>query len=90
MAEFIKPDGTKTIVESPTYEQMSEFIGGYLERVGLSDGRGIYLDEDGKSKGLPRNDYGTFLGTLAGIAPSDFVVGNVIVRSVEEEEADRD
>lgn len=90
MAEFITITGEKTIVENPSYDQMREFLSGYLEHITLSDGRGMYLNEDGKAMGLPQNDIGTFLGTLAGIAPDDHVVGNIIVFSVEEEMRSRE
>jgi len=53
-------------------EELQEAVGGYIERVVLPDGRPMYINEEGRCKGLPVN----FLATkLAGI----MIVGDVLI-----------
>lgn len=59
--------------------------GGYLEHIELPDGRHLLFDEDGKAKGLARNDDATSLfADMAGLHPADYFVGPVLVLEPEE------
>ena len=85
MAEVLFTNGDKQIIPCPSLEEMQKIVGGYVERLSLADERAMYLNEDGKALNLPRNEMATFLGDLAGIAADDFIVGNVVILSKEEE-----
>lgn len=89
MARLIKTDGTETEVlpkNGTTFQlaELQELVGGHIEVVNLPDGRLMMIDEDGKLKGLARNDLGTFMGDLSGIAFVDTIVGPVVVCEASE------
>lgn len=50
-----------------------------VETLTLRDGRTMVLDENGKATNKPVNATATRLAREAGIAPEDFVVGDVLV-----------
>lgn len=88
MATIIKVNGDKIEVSKEQkldLEFMQSVVGGYIERISLFDGRAMYINEEGKMKGLPKNDQATFLADLSGISPDDCVVGDVIILTEEEE-----
>lgn len=63
---------------SPTYEEVKDFIGGWLEAVSLPNGDLMIIDEEGKLKELEFN----FLGTLIWhefFGPTDTIVGPVAI-----------
>ena len=63
-----------------TLEDAQNFIGGYVERVKLIDGRRMLVDEDGKLKKLPINKEATDILNKSGTYPFMYnVLGNVIV-----------
>lgn len=57
-------------------KELQTFVGGYIERVQLPDGREMYCDEEGKLKKKSPNVYATMLAELL---PHDIIVGDVIV-----------
>ena len=87
---LIQPSGAVTVVRPKgtdfTLAELQGFVGGYIEH--LSVGRGhLYLDEEGKCKGLPLNRMATERALQAGVQlmPGDVLLGNVIF--VEREKA---
>lgn len=85
MAILIRTDGTE---EGVTYAGPDGWLLGELytllvcsnvEAISLADGRTMILDEDGKARDKPVNAAATKLARLAGIAPEDYVVGDVLV-----------
>jgi hypothetical protein len=71
----------------------AELGGGYLEALrGMLAAAVCYLDEDGKSKGLPANAPATrFCREHVGLWPGDYIVGTMVVLGAmpgREEESD--
>jgi len=96
MAIRIAADGTEVKIELTngrstfSLEELQAAVGGYIELLSLPDGRDMYLNEDGKAKGLPYNAKATALGRAAGISDRDWVVGPVIVLDPSEVRQDGD
>lgn len=68
-AELIKPEGEIELIAPKnngwfTLEELQKLVGGYIERVKLSTGKVMIVDEDGMLKGLPFNPRGTELYKL--------------------------
>lgn len=79
MALILNADGTRQEVKGIAFTQMQEAVGGYVERVFLSDGRSMYVNEDGRMKQLPLNEQAS---QLAGVD----IVGNAVVLTKKEED----
>ena len=65
-----------------TLEQMQEIVGGYIEMIGLPDGRHMILNEEGKLKSLPVNMMATMLADDVLRSPlggADYICGDVLV-----------
>lgn len=68
-----------------TLEELQKFVGGYIEALHLQDGQIMFLNEDGKSMGLPYNLIADQLAhDLTGIADWDRIVGDVIITTLAE------
>lgn len=69
----------------------SELGGGWLELIAVAEGVSAYIDEDGKSKNLPRNYQATTIveSGLASIGrrllPGDFISGKIIFMNSEDD-----
>lgn len=64
------------------YEALSAAVGGWLELLRLSHDAVIYVDEEGKLKGLPINERANRLlheEMPIGLAPNDRVVGTIVI-----------
>src|SRR5262245_18141196 len=86
MATLIRVDGSEKQVSPQngrnfTTDELQSYVGGWLDLLKLPSGDCLWLDEEGKMKGKPRNGRATTLGHACGIARSDFVVGDVLVTS---------
>jgi hypothetical protein len=91
MAVWIKTDGTQQDVVPErgryfTLEELQQYVGGWIEMIGLSDGRTIVCNEEGKIHGLPLNTLATDIW-LQHFGPPDVLVGNVLVAEDHELEA---
>lgn len=79
-AVVVYPDDRAEITYLEGFEGIQNIVGGYVERVGL-DGCTCYVDEDGISKGLLRNQLATAaLQTMLqridrSLLPGDYVKG---------------
>lgn len=60
-------------------EEINKIVGGYFERVSLGDKHEMWLNEDGKSMGLPINVGATGLFLMAHTFSSDVIVGDVLI-----------
>ena len=60
-------------------KELQELVGGNIELLVLPTGKEMYLNEDGKSLGLPVNSKATKLARTAGIALWDQVLGDVVL-----------
>lgn len=52
----------------------------------MSNGKSMYVNEEGKLNGLPYNEKATQILRHQGRIPNDHIVGDVIILSNEEEE----
>ena len=91
MATYINTNGFELDVfpnngEKFTLEELQKLVGGYIERISMPDGKAMYVNEDGKIKGLPYNIKATAMLEMHGLIPNDYVVGNVVVLSNDEED----
>jgi hypothetical protein len=65
----------------PTWEAAKRALdGATIQMLPLRDGRVLLMDDDGKMKQLPRNEYATTLARADGGLPfHDHLVGNVLM-----------
>ena len=68
----IAVDGTETPLPDEDLTTLQRAVGGYIELLGLPGGNQMFVDEDGRSKGLPPNPAAS---GLCGFS----VVGDVVV-----------
>ncbi|PTY02604.1 hypothetical protein DB346_08630 [Verrucomicrobia bacterium LW23] len=84
MATLYKTDGTATPAVPAngshfTLAEMYKLVGCHtIERVGLSAGRAMIIDEDGKWSGKKVNDNATRLCQLR-LMPGDVIVGDALL-----------
>ncbi len=85
MALHIKADGTVETVQPQkgrhfTLPELQRYVGGYIELVPcVSPNRQMFINEEGKLKGLPVNLKATLL-----YAGEDPIVGDVLVTALGE------
>ena len=89
MATLLSADGsTRTVTPATgkafTLIELQTIVGGYIETVGMRDGRVLVLNEDGKNLGLPNNPLATRVLHDAGGAPGDHIVGEAVVATRQE------
>jgi len=89
VAQLIKVDGTTSEVlpkngKTFTAEEYQSYVGGYFEQLRLPDGSYLIMDEDGKIKRKRCNPMATLMLAGLGTAPSDLVVGDVLVVTAKE------
>lgn len=95
MALLLRVDGTRTPVtpatpaEGFTLDELYAHLGcSTVEVLYLPDGRMLVMDGDGKVTPVPfrkpTNHEATSLARLAGIAPLDYVVGDVLLCDKDE------
>lgn len=79
-ALVIHPNDTYEVRErfEPELAALNQVVGGYIEGVQFS-GWHMYVNEEGKLHGLPRNEAATMLAHHYGLSRSDMIVGSVIV-----------
>lgn len=78
----ITPTQLPKVVEiDGTYESLRDLIGGYLEALPFTDGTSVYIDEEGKLKGLPPNLIATSLmrSIGPGLWPDDSICGTMVI-----------
>ncbi len=61
MATILKTDGTREPLNDLTVESLQKAVGGFFELVPTNDGRGMFVNEDGRMKNLPFNAQATNL-----------------------------
>lgn len=90
MAQFaltLAADGTLARVpyrKSTSYKTISTAVGGFIERIAVSDEFALYLNEEGKLSGLPLNIPATvFALSHEAIFPWDVIVGDVAIISAK-------
>ena len=82
LSTVINTDGLHKNVEPSngedfSLEELRGFVGVHIEMVRLSKSQVRVVNDEGKVKDLPENQYATMLVNIAGIR--DVIVGNVLV-----------
>jgi len=90
MAQIWRVNGTVEDLDfGPKLDELQKAVGGYIELVRLNNGRGMYINEEGKIEGLPMNDKATKLAhEHKAIFENDVIVGDAVLMSPEEMRAD--
>lgn len=84
---FVSTDGSYKRVRPAnriayTLDELREFVGGPIEVVHLNPNAIIVVNEEGKLRGLPYNDFAT--NVLYSIFHTvDYIVGNVLICSAD-------
>lgn len=83
MAVWIQQSGERKIVHPKdgntfSLEELQEYVGGYIERIVLEDGRMLWMDEEGKLKRKEINIFATQL-TRGLVANDDLIVGDTLL-----------
>lgn len=89
MAEILRADGTSQQVQPRNgtdfqLDEVKAIVGGWVEIVGLADGRLMVCNEEGKLIGLPPNFAATELFNQGGRMWYDVIMGDVLVCGDEE------
>ena len=74
---ILKIDGSTTELKDTSLEAMQEAVGGYIQELGMKDGRIMIVNEDGKRLELPRNEKATSMVDL--FFSDDYIAGNAII-----------
>lgn len=89
MALLISPAGSVREIHpangaaSFTAEEMHRLVEGWLECVYLPDGRLMWINEEGKLRGLPPNALATLLARAV-LQPHDYITGPAVVTTRQE------
>lgn len=89
-AIIVKTDGTMTVRQLDTYDDINKALGGYIEAVRFGRFGTAYVNEEGKLLGLPRNEIATQLCFRfnVGLALDDFIVGDFVIFGPENEDGE--
>jgi len=89
MALLITPTGIVTEIQ-PAYgaacfttSELRELVEGWLECVHLPGGRLMWVNEEGKLRGLPSNALATLLARAV-LGPHDYIAGPAVVTTRQE------
>lgn len=78
MAKIIRVDGTMQELVDTELETLQKAVGGYIERVAVEDSTVMYVNEDGRAKGLQINFTASMLVGMD-------ILGDVVVMEAKEE-----
>jgi hypothetical protein len=81
----LRTTGETELIDVNGLSTMQGVVGGYIEHVSLPNGGSMYVNEEGKIKGLPINESATF---LAEVDPHDVIVGDVLIMGDVNDEGD--
>ncbi len=89
MALLIAPSGSVREIHPAhgvpcfTTGELHELVDGWLECIHLPDGRLMWINEEGKLRGLPSNPLATLLARSV-LQPFDYIVGPAVVTTWQE------
>ena len=88
MATCLSPSGEIRTISPQngatfTADELHTLVEGYLECVYLHDGRIMWINEEGKLRGLPPNMAATFMA-LDVLQRGDVIVGNAVITTLAE------
>jgi len=91
MATYINTSGLELDVfpnngEKFTLKELQKLVDGYIERIAMPNGQAMYINEEDKLNDLPWNSKATTILKLHGLIPNDYIVGDVVILSNEEED----
>ncbi len=79
-AAIIPVEGPIQFVSLATLKDMQKAVGGDVEVLPLAEDAVVYVNEDGKGLGLPRNGRATaFVSSYFLLLPGDFIAGPMLV-----------
>jgi hypothetical protein len=89
MAVLLSADGSSRVLTPAkgaafTLTELQTIVGGYIETVGLADGRVLVINENGKDAQLRVNRTATVWLHVSGGHPDDYVVGEAVVATRQE------
>lgn len=87
----IEPDGSVRRQKIATYEQLNKTLGGYIEAAPTDGSLTLWVNEEGKVKGLPDNPKAQELWRLVdgyGCTSTDWLAGTVVVQGPANDEGD--
>lgn len=77
----VKPENGKRF----TLGELQKFVDGYIEPVYLNDARIMWVNEEGRLKGLPLNAIAyDMMQRMTELHPDNLIVGDVVVMTREE------
>ncbi len=89
MAQLITPSGSVREIHPEygaacfTTSELHALVDGWLECVHLPDGRLMWINEEGKLRGMPSNPLATLLARSV-LQPSNYVAGPAVVTTRQE------
>lgn len=94
MAIFIPVHGLPRVVRPKNdawfaLEELQEFVGGYVQVIRLNETQFLWINEEGKLKGLALNKFAT-LAAYGIIQPSDYISGDAVLTTITEMEREHD
>lgn len=89
MAYILHISGKRSPISSLTLDSLQAGVDGYIERITLSDGSSMYINEEGKLNGLPINEEATRLARPVLMA-DDYIVGDVVICAPGEDSDDEE
>lgn len=80
MAMTVSVDGNIVVKKiNGDLKSLNDEVGGHIELVRLFDGDvSMYINEEGKLKGLPHNVMASMIAFNSGLSRGDFIVGNAV------------
>ncbi len=90
----IKPVKAIVVMDTIKFAQVHDFhavLGGYLEALPVGEGFTVFIDEDGKAKGLPHNERAeSIIRAMLSVygrsmLPGDYIVGPAIFVGIDDE-----
>ena len=93
MALFLTPSETKRVYpknQTFTLEELQSYVEGYIERIPLDGGRAMYVNEEARLTGLPKNTAASvwYWELYENADPDTYILGNaIIVGDLEEDDS---
>lgn len=92
-ALLVSVDGSVKSITVNSLKDLQSHVGGYIEGLPIVvKDHSLYVNEEGKLRGLPRNKRALEIAKQFGanLAPEDFIVGNMIIVGLNDKGEDVD
>lgn len=90
MAIYFLTDGTKQEIQPVngvkfTLKELQDLVDGFIQSVRLYNGMCLIINEEGKSRNLPKNEYVNLLPSVVlTLCADDYIVGNAVLLARKE------